>query len=125
MLVCVAILIGSVVFSGCGGAADARLATFVGHWHGPARGLDVYRSGRGKEYIGTGNPPIATLTFDVLRVAGTHVVADAQIRVTSVRITDRSALFGFLLTWASWAPSACEMESSSTAPPVSSTALPV
>ena len=69
---------------------------FVGHWHGHARGLDVYPSGRGKEYIGTGNPPIATLTFDVLRVSGTPVVADAQIRVTSVRITHRSALFSFV-----------------------------
>jgi hypothetical protein len=93
-LVCVAILVGCVVFSGCGGAADARLATFLGHWHGQARGLDVYRSGRGEEYIGAGNRPIVTLTFDVLGVSGTRGVDDAHIRVTSVRITRRSAYFG-------------------------------
>lgn len=96
VLVCVATVIWSVVLSGCGGADDARLTTFVGHWHGYSRGLDVYRSGRGKEYIGAGTPPIATLTFEVLRVAGTRVIAAAHIRVTSVRITHRSALFGFL-----------------------------
>jgi len=95
-LACLAALTGCLLLAGCGGADDARLGTFVGHWHGDSRGLDVYRSGRGKEYIGTGSPPIATLTFDVLRVAGTPVVADARIRVTSVRITHRSALFGSL-----------------------------
>jgi hypothetical protein len=89
-------LLGSLALAGCGGTDDARLTMFVGHWHGRSRGLDVYRSGRGKEYIGTGNPPLATLTFDILRVAGTRVVADAHIRITSVRITHRSALFGSL-----------------------------
>ena len=95
-LACVGILIGSLVLSGCGGPDGAHLTTFVGHWHGHTRGIDVYRSGRGKEYIGSGAPAIATLTFDVLRVTGTHVVADARIRVTSVRIIDRSAFFGSL-----------------------------
>lgn len=96
VLACVVTLMGSVVLTGCGGADDARLTTFVGHWHGHSRGLDVYRSGRGKEYIGTGTPPIATLTFDILRVAGTSVLAEAHIRVTSVRIVDQGAFFGSL-----------------------------
>ena len=70
VLACVGILVGSLVLSGCGGADDARLATFVGHWWGHTRGIDVYRSGRGKEYIGTGAARLATLTFDILRVTG-------------------------------------------------------
>jgi hypothetical protein len=94
--VCVATLVGSVVLSGCGGADDARLTTFVGHWQGHSRGMEVFRSGRGREYIGKGASPIVTLTFDVLRVAGTRGVADARIRVTSVRIVKRSAFFGSL-----------------------------
>lgn len=96
VLVCAAALIGSLGLAGCGGADDARLATFIGHWHGRSRGMDVSRSGRGKEYIGSGARRLATLTFDVLRVAGTSSVADAQIRVTTVRIIDRSAFFGSL-----------------------------
>jgi hypothetical protein len=95
-LACAGVLIGSLAFSGCGGADDARLSTFVGHWWGHARGIEVYRSGRGKEYIGSGAPPLATLTFDVLRVTGTPGVADARIRVTSARISDRRAFFGSL-----------------------------
>jgi hypothetical protein len=58
--------------------------------------MDVFRSGRGKEYIGTGASPIVTLTFDVLRVAGNRIIANARIRVTSVRIVKRSAFFGSL-----------------------------
>jgi hypothetical protein len=85
-----------LVLSGCGGADDARLATFVGHWWGHTRGIDVYRSGRGKEYIGTGAARLATLTFDILRVTGTPAVADARIRVTSARVFNRSGYFGFL-----------------------------
>lgn len=95
-LACFAVLIGTIALSGCGGADDAGLTTFVGHWRGHARGMDVYGSGHGTEFIGSRAPPIATLTFDVLRVTGTSVVADARIRVTSVRIADRSAFFGSL-----------------------------
>lgn len=88
--------IGAVLLSGCGGTDDARLATFVGHWWGRSRGIDVYRSGRGREHIGPGAPPIATLTFDVLQVSGTPALAEAQIRVTSVRIAERGAFFGLV-----------------------------
>jgi hypothetical protein len=58
--------------------------------------MDVFRSGLGKERIGSGARPIARLTFDVLRVAGTSGVAAARIRVTSVRIANRGAFFGSL-----------------------------
>ncbi len=95
-LACVGVLIGALALTGCGGADDAHVITFVGHWHGHARGIDVYRSGSGKEYIGSGTLPIATLTFDVLRVTGTPSVADAHIRVTSARIVARTAFFGSL-----------------------------
>jgi hypothetical protein len=95
VLSCVAVLIGTIGLSGCGGADDARLTTFVGHWRGHSRGIDVYHTGHGEEYIGSG-APIARLTFDVLRVSGTRVVADAHIRVTSARIVDRGAFFGSL-----------------------------
>jgi hypothetical protein len=95
-LACFGALIGTLLVAGCGGADDARLTTFVGHWHGHTRGIDVYPSGRGKEYIGNRTPPIATLTFRVLGVTGTPGVADARIRVTSVRIFHRSAFFGSL-----------------------------
>lgn len=95
-LVCVAALIGTIVLSGYGGADEAHLTTFVGHWHRQSRGMDVYRSGRGKEYLGASAPHTVTLTFDVLRVTGTQVAADAHIRVTSVRIANRKAFFGAL-----------------------------
>jgi hypothetical protein len=58
--------------------------------------MDVFCSGLGKEHIGSGARPIARLTFDVLRVAGTSGVAAARIRVTSVRIANRGAFFGAL-----------------------------
>lgn len=89
-------LIGSLLLSGCGGARAARLTTFIGHWQGYSRGMDIFRSGRGIEYIGRGTPRIASLTFEVLRVTGTAAAADARIRVTSVRIGDRRAFFGSL-----------------------------
>lgn len=88
------LLMGLPVVSGTS-ADDAQLSTFVGHWRGHSRGMDVFRTGRGREYIG-GRPPIATLTFQVLRVAGTPAVANAQIRVTSVQIVNKSAFFGSL-----------------------------
>jgi hypothetical protein len=94
MLPCAAVLIGTIALSGCGGADSARLTTFAGRWRGHSRGMDVYRSGQGTEYIGSGTPRIATLTFDVLQVTGTSFAADARIRVTSVRIADRDAFFG-------------------------------
>jgi len=95
-LACIGVLIGALALTGCGGADDAHLTTFIGHWQGLTRGIDVYRSGRGKEYIGSGTPAIATLTFEILRVTGTPSVADAHIRVTSVRIAARTAFFGSL-----------------------------
>lgn len=95
-LACLAALAGCLILAGCGGADDARLATFVGHWRGHARGMNVLPSGRGTESIGPTRRRLATLTFDVLRVAGTGAVANARIRVTSVRIVARGAFFGFL-----------------------------
>lgn len=95
-LACLAALTGCLLLAGCGGVNDARLATFVGHWRGHARGMDVYRSGHGTESIGPTRRRLATLTFDVLRVAGTPAVANARIRVTSVRIVARGAFFGLL-----------------------------
>lgn len=97
VVVCAAALIGSVVaLSGCGGADDARLTTFAGHWHGDARGLDILRSGLGKEHIGSSARPIVTLTFEVLRVAGASGVAKARIQVTSVRLANTRTFFGLL-----------------------------
>ena len=95
-LACLAVLTGCLLLAGCGGADDARLATFVGHWRGHARGMNVYRSGRGTESIGPTRRRFVTLTFNVLRVAGTGAAAYARIRVTSVRIVARNAYFGFL-----------------------------
>jgi hypothetical protein len=60
------------------------------------RGIDVYRSGLGKEYAGRGRHQLVTLTFKVLRVTGTPSVADARIRVTSARVFKKGAYFGFL-----------------------------
>jgi hypothetical protein len=56
--------------------------------------MDIYGSGRGKEYVWGGPRRLVTLTFDILRVAGTPAAADARIRVTSVRVVDRRAFFG-------------------------------
>ena len=85
------VVLAALTLAACGGSDRARSATFVGHWFGHTRGIDVYRSGHGREYINSGAPPVATLTFDVLRVTGTASTADARIRVTSVRIFDKSA----------------------------------
>ena len=95
-LLCLTTLTASIAAVGCGGAGDAHLTTFVGHWRGHARGMDVYRSGRGTESIGPRRRRLATLSFDVLRVAGTAAVANARIRVTSVRIVAKNAFFGLL-----------------------------
>ena len=95
-LACIGVLIGALALTGCGGADDAHLTTFIGHWQGHTRGIDVYRSGRGEEYIGNRRAPITTLTFEVLQVTGTPNVATAQIRVTSVRIANGTAFFGSL-----------------------------
>lgn len=87
----VGVLLAALALAGCGGSGRGRLAIFVGHWWGHTRGIDVHGSGRGREYINSGAPPVATLTFDVLRVTGTPAAADARIRLTSVRIFDRTA----------------------------------
>jgi hypothetical protein len=60
------------------------------------RAIDIYHSGFGKEYAGRGRYRLVTLTFKVLRVTGTPGVADARIRVTSARVFERGAYFGFL-----------------------------
>jgi hypothetical protein len=85
------VLFAAFVLAACGRSGHGRLAVFVGHWSGHTRGIDIHDSGRGREYINSGAPPVATLTFNVLRVTGTPAEADARIRLTSVRIFDRTA----------------------------------
>jgi hypothetical protein len=74
-----------------GASPETHLATFVGHWFGHTRGIDIDRSGSGREYLSDGARPLATLTFKILGVKGTPAAADARIRVTSVHISDRRA----------------------------------
>lgn len=70
----------------------AALSAFLGHWWGHTRGIDVYGSGRGKEYINGGARPVLTLAFNVLGISGRQRTVVARIRVTAVRILDRSAV---------------------------------
>jgi hypothetical protein len=95
--------------AGTASSPQARLATFVGHWFGHTRGIDITGSGLGREYLNDGARPVAALTFEVRGVTGTPTAADAQIRVTSVRIFERHAFghrgpprvgeLGSLLLW--------------------------
>jgi hypothetical protein len=94
LLACLALVVALLLLAGCGGAKHARLATFVGHWSGHTRGLDVYRSGRGREYVNAG-PRAIMLRFVVLHAVGTPTHSSARIRITAARI-DRKALSGGL-----------------------------
>lgn len=62
-----ALLVGLPVAGGANRAVNARLTTFVGHWRGHSRGLDIFRSGHGREYIGSGAPGRRT---DIRRTRG-------------------------------------------------------
>jgi hypothetical protein len=77
--------------AGRGSSPVADLATFVGHWSGHTRGIDIDRSGSGREYLSDGARPVATLRFEILRVTGTPAAVDARIRVTSVHLFVRAA----------------------------------
>jgi hypothetical protein len=68
-------------------SSHASLTTFARYWWGHGRGLDIRRSGRGREYTRTylARPPYnATLRFQVVSVSG-RAAADARIRIISVR----------------------------------------
>ncbi|HZS30072.1 MAG TPA: hypothetical protein VFA37_02325 [Gaiellaceae bacterium] len=71
--------------------SPSGLAVFAGNWFGHTRGLDISRSGVGRESLSVGATPVARLTFKVLRVDGTRAAADARIRLSSVRIVDAGA----------------------------------
>lgn len=69
-------------------SSRARLNTFARYWWGHGRGLDIHRSGRGREFARTYNsrpPYYVTLTFRVIRVSGSRTAAGARIRIISVR----------------------------------------
>jgi hypothetical protein len=91
-LLVLGVLFTVLALAACGGSDRGGLATFVGHWSGHTRGIDISRSGSGREYLGSGAAPVAKLTFKVLAVTGSATAAVAQIRVASVHIFDPSAL---------------------------------
>jgi hypothetical protein len=70
----------------------ATLATFAGAWAGHTRGLKISRGGRAREFIDDGCcDQIIRLQYKLSRVQGTATRASARIRVTRVRVLDRSA----------------------------------
>lgn len=77
--------LAALLVAGCGAARRASAQSFAGHWQGHTRGLDIDRSGHGREYLnvaGYAHPLV--VRFRILRVYGTPSDAVARVLVTSV-----------------------------------------
>lgn len=83
--VAAAAVLAAVVLGGCGAAQRASTRTFVGHWAGHTRGLDIASDGSGREYVnvaGFAHPLV--VWFRIVRVYGTRSDAVARVLTTSV-----------------------------------------
>lgn len=78
-------VLATVLLGGCGAARRATARTFVGHWRGHTRRLDIASGGLGREQVqlaGIARP--LSIGFRVVRVHGTRDDAVARVLVTSV-----------------------------------------